>query len=56
MELHVIRKGETDLGRKLNIGDVVRYKCHVPGGMVKVVFPDGLVGVAHPLIFKELSE
>lgn len=54
MELTVAKPGITEDGDALNVGDVVRYRYHVPGGMVKVVLADGKEGIAHPLCFKEL--
>ncbi len=54
LTLTVSHKGETELGTTLNVGDVVEYRGHIPGGMVSIVLPHGEKDIAHPLCFKEL--
>jgi hypothetical protein len=54
LKLNVVAKGKTEGNSELNPGDVVFYKCHVPGGNIKIQFDDGKTDIAHPLCFKEL--
>lgn len=54
LELHVVAKGVTEGLKALTPGDVVRYQAHVPGGNVKIEFPDGTKDIAHPACFREL--
>ena len=54
LTLTVEHKGETELGTILNVGTVVEYLGHIPGGMVKIKLPHGETDIAHPACFKEL--
>lgn len=54
MELNVVYAGMTENGTALKVGDVVKYRAHIPGGNVRIEFKDGKVDVAHPGCFKEL--
>lgn len=56
LELNTVHKGETENGRKLNVGDVVEYLGHIGGQCVKIKFPDGTVDEAHPLCFREMRQ
>lgn len=55
LELHVTRRGLTEMNIPLAPGDVVTYLAHVPGGMVKIKLPDGRIDIAHPACFTELQ-
>ena len=46
---------KTDTGRKINIGDKLTYRGHIPGGWVMVEFPDGHEEPTHPKVYEELQ-
>lgn len=54
LDLTVVAKGTTENNRTLEKGDVVKYRCHLPGGNVRIEHADGTTDVANPNCFKEL--
>lgn len=53
LPIKVAHKGVTDKGLPLNVGDVVGYRGHLPGGNIAIEFQDGTKDIAHPFCFKE---
>lgn len=56
MKMRVAHAGETDTGRKVEVGTEVEYRGHVRGGMVRVRFDDGSTAIMHPHCFEELRD
>jgi hypothetical protein len=50
------KEGKTERGFKICQGDNVRYLGHVPGGMVKIRFDDGVEDICHPALFPRLRK
>ena len=54
MDMTSDRGGETEAGELVPAGTTVKYKGHVPGGMVRVELPNGVIAVMHPHCFPNL--
>lgn len=54
LEMTSDRDGTTEDGELVPAGTTVKYRGHVPGGMVRVVLPSGTVAVMHPHCFPNL--
>ena len=50
------KPGQARTGRELSVGTTVEYLGHVPGGMVRVRFPDDTYEIVHPGCFAEFRD